>query len=580
MTLWWLALVAALGVAGAALWSHRRLRRARRQLSTERDHAVRSLDSLRGILQEYIEQREDVEETLRASEERLRRSEERLRTLVQHAAYGIYRCGLDSRFIDANPAMVRMLGYDRLEVLQALDVLEAVFVEPAERSRWREDLALGSMRDWYDFTWRRRDETTVRVRVSPRLVRDDQEHMLYCDAIAENVTERLHREEMVRRGERMAALGRTLAGVAHEINTPLAAIAGFAQLLLKSPLGEEERHALDTMLHEAQRAARIVKDLLAVARRQESHEPQAVDVNDVVRYIVDTQRYALDTHGIRSVTEFASEPAIVRGDAAQLEQVFLNLVVNARQALEQMIDLREPKREPRAAPTIRVRTGVQADVVTIEIADNGPGITAADLPRVFDPFFTTKDEGKGSGLGLAVVHGIVTQHGGAIDVTSTLGSGSHFRVSLPRDMSTWRQHDATSATALPVADPEPTPLDILVIDDESAIRALLERAFTSRGHAVMNAEDGSRALHLAAQMPFDVVICDLRMPGLGGREVVRRMRELPTCTRARFILSTGDSTTTEDLRADQSLAVAGVVSKPYDLDALRRLVEQHDEIAR
>ncbi len=570
----WVVLGVALGALLAAAWIKQRVRRDRRQFVAERDHAVRSLDSLRGILQEYIEQREDVEETLRASEERLRRSEERLRTLVDHAAYGIYRCGRDSHFIEANPAMLQMLGYERVEALQELDVLETLFVEPAERSRWREDLALGRLRDWYDFTWRRQDDTTVRVRVSPRLVRDDQGLMLYCDAIAENVTERLRREEMVRRGERMAALGRTLAGVAHEINNPLAAIAGFAQLLLKGPLAQEERHALDTMLHEAQRAARIVKDLLAVARRQESHEPQAVDVNAIVGYIVDTQRYALDTHGIRIIAEFASDPAIVRGDAAQLEQVVLNLVVNARQALEKMIDRREAPRDPRPLPTIRVRTAVQSDVVTIEVKDNGPGIGAADLPRIFDPFFTTKDEGEGSGLGLAVVHGIVTQHGGAIDVASTLGSGSQFRVSLPRDTSRWQPDDATAAASLPAAEPDPNPLDILIVDDESAIRSLLERAFTSRGHAVMHAADGTQALNVAAQMPFDVVICDLRMPGLSGREVVKQMRELPTCRRARFILSTGDSTSTDQLRSDEVLAVAAVVSKPYDLDSLRRLVEQ------
>ncbi|HJU72208.1 MAG TPA: ATP-binding protein [Gemmatimonadaceae bacterium] len=572
--LWWTALGIALGAALVALWTWRRTRRERTQIAAERDHAVRALDSLRGILQEYIEQREDVEETLRESEGRLRRSEERLRTLVDHAAYGIYRCGQDSRFIDANPAMVRMLGYDLLEELQQLAVLEEIFVEPADRARWQGDLASGRLRDWYDFTWRRRDATTIRVRVSPRLVRGDQGQVLYCDAIAENVTERLHREEMVRRGERMAALGRTLAGVAHEINNPLAAIAGFAQLLLKGPLAEDERHALSTMLHEAQRAARIVKDLLAVARRQESHEPRPVDVNAVVSYIVDTQRYALDTHGIRCITELASAPAIVRGDPAQLEQVVLNLVVNARQALEHMIERSAPTRELRAPPTIRVLTAIQGDVVSIEVSDNGPGIAAADLPRIFDPFFTTKDEGKGSGLGLAVVHGIVTQHGGGIDVTSTLGSGSHFRVSLPRDTLTSEVDIATTPTTLPAVEPDSTRLDILVVDDEGAIRALLERAFTSRGHAVMQASDGTQALNLAAQMPFDVVICDLRMPGLSGRDVVSRMRELPTCEHARFILSTGDSTTTEQLQSDEGLAVAAVVSKPYDLDGLRRLVEQ------
>jgi PAS domain S-box-containing protein len=569
----WLVAGLALGALVAVALTHQRLRLARRRLLAERDHAVRSLDSLRGILQEYIEQREDVEETLRTSEQQLRLSEERLRTLVNHAAYGIYRCGLDSRFIEANPALLQMLGHESLQDLEQLDVLDAVFVEPDERTRWREDMALGRLRDWYDFTWRRRDGTTLRVRVSPRLVRDDQGRVLYCDAIAENVTERLRREEMIRRGERMAALGRTLAGVAHEINNPLAAIAGFAQLLLKGPLAAEESHALETMLHEAQRAARIVKDLLAVARRQESHEPQAVDVNAVASYIVDTQRYALDTHGIRCLTEFASDTAIVRGDPAQLEQVMLNLVVNARQALEQMIERRERPLPAHVEPTICVRTAVHEDVVSIEVADNGPGIAAADLPRIFDPFFTTKEEGEGSGLGLAVVHGIVTQHGGGIDVTSALGAGSTFTVSLPRDNSSALPFIAPGTRAVPAAEPEPSALDILVVDDESAIRALLERAFTSRGHAVMQAADGQQALALAAQMPFDVVICDLRMPGLSGAEVVTRMRHLPTCARARFILSTGDSAGSEALADDKDLGVVAVVNKPYDLDGLRRLVE-------
>jgi two-component system chemotaxis response regulator CheY len=146
-------------------------------------------------------------------------------------------------------------------------------------------------------------------------------------------------------------------------------------------------------------------------------------------------------------------------------------------------------------------------------------------------------------------------------------------VALPRDTSA-QPSSGTSIAAAPIAEPETNPLDILVIDDEGAIRSLLERAFTSRGHAVMQAADGTQALSVAAQMPFDVVICDVRMPGLSGREVVRRMRELPTCRRARFILSTGDSTTTDQLQEDETLAVAAVVNKPYDIDGLRRLVEQ------
>ncbi|MGQ0537759.1 MAG: hybrid sensor histidine kinase/response regulator, partial [Gemmatimonadaceae bacterium] len=577
MTGWYVAAGIALSAAVLYVWRNRRDRRELRRLAAERDHASRSLGSLRGLLQEYIEQREDDEETLRASEQRVRRSEERLRTLVQHAAYGIYRCGADSRFIDANPAMVRMLGYDRLQDLQALNVVDDVFVEPGERTLWLDDLSLGRMRDWYDFTWRRRDDAPIRVRISPRVVREGEGdrrgalhagepggRVLYCDAIAENVTERVHREEVVRRAERMASLGRTLAGVAHEINNPLAAIAGFAQLLLKGPLADDERRALETMLHEALRAAHIVKDLLTVARRQESHNPHSVDVNATVSYIVETQRYALDTHGIRCVLEVPAGAALVWGDPAQLEQVVLNLVVNARQALESLLESDEPAPQSRAGsepPTIRVGTEMRDDVVLVEVADNGPGIAAADLPHIFDPFFTTKEEGEGSGLGLSVVHGIIAQHGGAIDVVSSLGSGTRFRITLPRDRTPAQADAAQPGEAEPAAIPAAAePLDILVVDDESAIRALLNRAFRSRGHAVMEAHDGDEALRLAALMAFDVVVCDLRMPGRNGREVVRAMRKLPTCRDTRFILSTGDSAKAEDLSADAGLAFDAVVS--------------------
>jgi two-component system NtrC family sensor kinase len=202
----------------------------------------------------------------------------------------------------------------------------------------------------------------------------------------------------------MSSLGHTLAGVAHELNNPLAAISGFAQILLKTNLPKEDRSAIETVHREAKRAAKIVKDLLTFARRQESTERHRVDLNGIVRYIADTQRYALETHGVLCELVLSDEPAYVAADPAQLEQVMLNLLVNARQALEAMTTTPAGGRIGPGSirtPMVVIRTAVRGNTVALEISDNGPGIAAAELPRIWDPFWTTKEEGEGTGLGLS-----------------------------------------------------------------------------------------------------------------------------------------------------------------------------------
>jgi len=519
-------------------------------------------------------------EARKHAQEALRQSEERTRALIDRAAYGIFRSTRAGRFLDVNPAMVAMLGYESAEELMAVDIVRELYFDSQEREAWITAIDSGAHPEWFDLTWRRRDGTPIVVRLSARAARDTYGDVLWYEGIAENVTERLRREAVVRRAERMSSLGHTLAGVAHELNNPLAAISGFAQILLKTSLPKEDRSAIETVHREAKRAAKIVKDLLTFARRQESTERLRVDLNGIVRYIADTQRYALETHGVLCELVLSDEPAWVAADPAQLEQVMLNLLVNARQALEPMTAAGAGARMASGSvrtPMVVIRTAVRGNSVALEISDNGPGIAAAELPRIWDPFWTTKEEGEGTGLGLSVVHGIVTQHGGTIDVDTRVGSGTTFTISLP----TYEHGDVdgtrTSTDSL-VSSPTPPqaeqPLDILVIDDEEVIVGLLVRYFSSRGHAVVPAHEGRHALRVAQRSSFDVVICDLRMPGMDGVEVIRRLKELPSCERARFILSTGDTATPAVRQRIEGLALAAIVDKPYEVEALRRIVEE------
>jgi PAS domain S-box-containing protein len=518
-------------------------------------------------------------EARKHAQEALRQSEERTRALIDRAAYGIFRSTRAGRFLDVNPALVSMLGYDSAEQLMAVDITREMYFDSNEREAWMSAIDSGEHPEWFDLTWRRRDGTPIAVRLSARAARDTYGDVLWYEGIAENVTERLRREAVVRRAERMSSLGHTLAGVAHELNNPLAAISGFAQILLKTNLPKEDRSAIETVHREAKRAAKIVKDLLTFARRQESTERHRVDLNGIVRYIADTQRYALETHGVLCELVLSDEPAYVAADPAQLEQVMLNLLVNARQALETMTATPAGSRIGPGwmrTPMVVIRTAVRGNTVALEISDNGPGIAAAELPRIWDPFWTTKEEGEGTGLGLSVVHGIVTQHGGTIDVETRVGAGTTFTISLPSYEPHLADGGRTAAESLPPGPPAARadrPLDILVIDDEEVIVGLLVRYFSSRGHAVVPAHEGRHALRVAQRSSFDVVICDLRMPGMDGAEVIRRLKELPSCATARFVLSTGDTATPAVRERIEGLSLAAVVDKPYEVEALRRIVE-------
>jgi PAS domain S-box-containing protein len=516
----------------------------------------------------------------RPGDDGAKRSDES-RNIVDRSIFGIYRSTLDGRFVYVNQALVRMLGYDSVDELMAIDIPSQLYADPAEREQLLKRYVEERMGEWTHVRWKMKNGSVVVMRVVVAGIPDAGGELRYFEGFVEDVTERLHREEILRRNERMASLGTMLAGVAHELNNPLAAISGFAQIMLRGDtLNEDDRSAVDTINHEANRAARIVRDLQTFARERSYVQREEVDLNEVVSYVLSSQRYRMDTHGIERVVTLAPALPPVRAERAHVEQILINLLANASQALESITDApatRGNGSAGRIPPTITVSTAVRGAEVVLEVHDNGPGISPDNLPRIFDPFFTTRREGEGTGLGLAVVHGIVHSYGGNLEVESELGHGSIFRVSFPvaveGPQETVRgavdEPEGESAPALTVA----KPLEILVVEDELAIRRLLARYFEARGHSVTTAENGMAALREAEQSAFDVVICDLRLPGIDGFEVVRRLRQLPTGERSRCILMSGANAKLPAGPMREVLRLDAIVNKPFEIEQLRAAVE-------
>lgn len=483
-------------------------------------------------------------------------ADHRYDSLVRRLGIGAFRTSAEGDFVAGNAAVVAMLGYDDVRQLRTLDVARDLYGDPLELARVRSHSGSADFGEWVETRWKRRDGSLLTVRVALRVSADEGGMPAAYEGVVEDVTERVRRDELLRRSERMASLGTTLAGVAHELNNPLAAIMGFAQLLLRKPWPDEERGALETISHEAERSAKIVRDLLTLARKRESDERTPLSINDVVGYILRTRRYAMDTYGIACDMHLDPGLPLVRGDRAQLEQVVLNLVTNAEQALRGSSDA--PASAPAArAPSIGVRTWREGGQVLLEVRDNGPGIVAGSETRIWDPFFTTRETGDGTGLGLTVVHNIVTDHGGTIEGENLPDGGARFLVRLP---AVAVPLDAGAARAAARA------LDVLVVDTNPTDLSFVTRFLTSRGHAVLASSDMARALSLAARLPFDAIVCEAAV-ALRHPEIIERSRTLAVGERPRVVVA-GDA-------AEGQPTPPGTVpiAKPFDVEALRRAVE-------
>jgi len=377
-------------------------------------------------------------------------------------------------------------------------------------------------------------------------------------ALKEAETALRESQEQLLTAQRLDAVGRLAGGVAHEVNNALQGVLGFGAFALQSLApGDPVRGDVEQMLRSGERASRIAQQLLAFSRRQVL-QPEPLDVHRVVAEFAPMLRQALGPERELTVAP-AAGPAVAHADRGQLEQVLLNLALNARDAMPQ---------GGRLAVAVEGATP-DGRAVRFTVADTGVGMDEATRERIFEPFFTTKPVGQGSGLGLAVVHGIVEQSGGWIRCESRPGEGTRFTLELPAA--------AGGAAAAPVHANTSTPppaagvVTVLVVDDEAAVRLVARRGLEELGYAVLEAEDGRAALAVLAERTVDVVLTDLVMPNLGGADVGRAVRrQWPHVAVVYMSGYTGDVVVRDGLVS----ADARFLQKPFQPDSLQRIVAE------
>jgi two-component system cell cycle sensor histidine kinase/response regulator CckA len=506
---------------------------------------------------------------IKRNEQALRRSEARYRSLVQSSVYGIYRSSMDGRFLDINPALIAMLGYESAEEVLLLDPEKDVFAQPQEHIRLFEEFHRTGRLDGIEVKWKRKEGRVITVRISGCAVSSADEPADVLEAIAEDVTDRRALEEQFRQAQKMEAVGRLAGGVAHDFNNLLMVISGYAEVILA-------RLPMDHPLHEkgraiqlaADRATTLTRQLLAFSRKQ-LLELKVVDVNAIVQ---DMERLLRPLIGenVELATVLSREAVHTRADAGQLEQVLMNLVVNAKDAMPgggkltiqtQNIVMDESHRRGQQF----IRPG---SYVMLSVSDTGSGMDKETQSRIFEPFFTTKEKGKGTGLGLSTVYGIVKQSGGYVMVQSELGQGTTFHIYLPEVQA------AAEKQVLPVPDATSGGTEtILLVEDEESVRQLVRETLSAKGYKMLEAESGESGLAQAASHngKIHLVITDVVMPGMSGRELVQKLAQ--TRPEAKVLYLSGY---TEDAIISDGSIESGTafLQKPFSLQNLSQKVRE------
>lgn len=494
----------------------------------------------------------------------LQRTDARLRLLAaatEQTADLILITGADGTFEHANDAFVRALGYSRDELarLRFPDLIEPGF-ESVGAHIEREVRTHGIWRG--TLVRRRRDGSSFPAACTVVGLREALGEITHFVGVERDTTDELKLRDQLVHTERLSAIGELVAGVAHEINNPLQTIVGSVELMLDDQREPSGRRDLEIVRREAARAGQIVRNLLSFVRRSAPDRLPA-DLNDIVLRTIELREYHLQQRSIQLVLELAGTPLAVLVNRDEVQQIILNLVLNAEQAIL--------SRSSSGAITIRTYTDGRHHVA--EVVDTGPGVGPELRGRIFEPFFTTKDVGQGTGLGLSISHGIAASHAGALELCST-GQGACFRLSLPVDPSRSRQdhRPASYARARPGARSV-----AMVVDDEPPIRTLLVRLLERRGFDVREAETGEAALDLASREPLSLVLCDVRMPGMSGPDLYRALAAHPEGPR-QFVFITGDRASVAD---DPSVAGVPVLTKPFtaaDLDEVLESLIPHRRV--
>ena len=510
-------------------------------------------------LEEEVEARQQMEQSLRESEEKFR-------TLTENLPIGVYRntTGPRGSFLEANPAVVQMFGYGSREEFLGIDVAD-LYQNPEDRVRFNGKMLREGQVVKEELQLKKKDGTELIGSVMAEAVKDDKGRVLYYDGIVEDITERKRLEEQLRIRQRMDALGTLAGGIAHDFNNLLTGIIGNLDMLSmqNEQLDELGRDCLQDAEQCCQRAADLIRQFQMLTKEAVSQKT-AVDLFDVVEEVFgllrETTDRLIDKRNMLHPGEFR-----VLGDASQLHQVLLNTVTNAIQAIEargaKPGDYVRISAAADAAPKSETPALPGGEYVEISIEDTGIGMPEEVRSKVFDPYFTTRGESHGSGLGLAMVYNIVTQyHGGHIEVESQAGKGTAFHIYLPRALSSQGER-RSEMTGMPRGEET-----ILIVDDEEMVRNTAQRILETFGYTVVTAEDGIQGLDIyrERQDTIDAVLLDLTMPKMSGQMVLAELVQFDPGVKV--IISSGHSSAGVEEKVHSR--ARGFASKPYEVKEL------------
>jgi PAS domain S-box-containing protein len=505
------------------------------------------------------------EQELAKNIDALARSEALNKAVVQSSLDAIIVSDEDWNVVEFNPAAEAMFGYGREEAVGAKSwdlvvphELRQMQVDTMERYKAKSDV--GSMARRFETLARRKDGTTFHVEYSVNTVRSGGFRLFMAHVRDLTEARRMAEEaqasrERLHQVEKLSAMGSLLAGVAHELNNPLAIVIAQSSLLVEKAAADDVRRRGERIHAAAERCGRIVKSFLAMAR-QKPPQRSPVDVNQVVQGALDMVGYGLRSSDIAVELALGGDLPAISGDRDLLTQVVANLVINAQQAL---MDRPLPR-------TIRIETRDTADRIGIVVSDNGPGVPPDLARRIFDPYFTTKPAGVGTGIGLSICRNVVEAHGGTIALTSPPGGGARFDISLPKTV-------AAEDEAAPAAIASEAPgLSVLIVDDEADVAQSLAEIVEGLGHRPIIVDRSTSALERLDQDRFDIVFADLRMPGLDGIDFRDAIHARDPALAERTVIVTGDTVAGPDRLAKAKGAAVVVLEKPFTFEDVRAVL--------
>lgn len=520
-----------------------------------------------GLISLYLR---DVTNERRAFD-RLALSERRYRELTEASFDLIAECDEEFRLLELNRRGEELTGRPAPDVLGST-LLDLLTPDSAETLRAAvAEIAEGRETAHHEVELVRSDGTTIRLDLTARLTRDESGRRR-IQAVGRDVTERFRVTERLHQAQRLEAVGRLAGGIAHDFNNLLLVVSGYAQLLASSLGGTPAAEDVEEIARAAERGRSLVRQLLAFARRQVLNV-ELVDLNAVVR---DTESMVLPLIGedVELRTSLATSAALVRADRGQLEQIVVNLALNARDAMPDggVLWIEVDKRSVDGPPAWgECEPG---DFVTLVVRDTGPGVPAELRDQIFEPFFSTKTSETNSGLGLPTVYGIVSQLRGGIDLVSEPGAGAAFTIYLPSAEGVAAPpeatHDPARSKAAPAADVGTRRGTVLVVEDEEGPRRLVKRVLEDLGHRTLSTSSPLEALELVRSSPgtVDVLVTDIVMPEMSGPELVRRLEQIQPLTPV--IYTTGYSERAIELRG--KLGGIALLEKPFEPAELGRIV--------